>query len=342
MFSNGISIIICVHNGAKRIVGTLKSLTEQNLPANLKCELLIVDNASSDSTAEIAKSYWESVHTPFPLNIAFEPKPGKANALVKGYNSAKFELMLLCDDDNWLQPDYLRTVCEIYSAYPQIGLLGGYGRALFNPGEKPKWFDKWENMYVCGKHHQQNGFLAPLNFSIWGAGSVLRKTMWNFLVDSGFSFYNSVDGGKAMTEDAELSMAISFTDHCLYFDDRLWFFHDLRGGRVTWKNLLAQQSLNGKTNAILYMYRLAVDHVSQQNPLVKWLVIKKILGVSWHFTRSFIKPNNKPRWIFFYHILMELVLNRIKYEKLAIQSFNWIRKVKDASPLSETDDLNCR
>ena len=88
--------------------------------------------------------------------------------------------MLLCDDDNWLQPDYLKTVIEIFSKYPDIGLLGGYGKAVFNGTEKPDWFDKWENCYVCGKHHTKNGFLQSSDFSIWGAGSVIRKTMWNF------------------------------------------------------------------------------------------------------------------------------------------------------------------
>jgi len=341
MFSKGISIIICVRNGAKRIVPTLKSLATQIIPDSLKCELLIIDNASTDSTGRIAREYWESVKSPFPINVLTEPKPGKANALMMGYNSAKYELMLLCDDDNWLQPYYLKTVCEIFRENPHIGLLGGYGRALFEPDKKPKWFEKWENCYVCGKHLKHNGFLKSRDFRIWGAGSVLRKTMWNFLMYNGFMFHNSLNAGKAMTEDAELSMVISFTGHRLFFDDRLWFTHDLRGGRITWKNLLAQQSLNGRTNAILYVYHLAIDYASEPNPAIKWLLLRKILGLSFKAFCSLLKPYNKPKWVFFYHILRELISNRLAYEKVATKSFVWAKKIKNALPLSPDDDLSC-
>src|SRR4051812_30970478 len=112
-----ISIIICVHNGAKRILPTLQAIAAQNIPPGLVCELLIVDNASTDSTSEIVSEYWNSTKSSIPLRIIHEPKPGKANALITGYNNATHELMLLCDDDNHLQPDYLKSVLEIYSAH---------------------------------------------------------------------------------------------------------------------------------------------------------------------------------------------------------------------------------
>jgi len=338
---NGISIIVCVHNGAKKITSTLQALAAQNIPYGMQCELLIIDNASSDNTAEIANQFWESVNAPFPIITINEPKAGKANALIKGYNNARYELMLLCDDDNWLQPNYLITACEIYSLHPQIGLLGGYGKAFFEKNTKPKWFNKWENCYVCGKHHEKNGFLKPSDFSIWGAGSVLRKSMWVFLRNSGFTFYNSTTKGKAMSEDAELSMAISFTQHRLYFDERLWFYHDLRDGRITWDNLITQQSLNGKTNAILYIYSLVIEHVNETTIYVKWFVIKKILGLLLKTGISFLKPNNKPRWIYFYNIFYELLTNINHYTKLGKESIKWIKQVNNAKPLSENDNITC-
>ena len=334
MANFGISVIICVYNGAKRIIPTLKALSEQNIPNGLPCELLIVDNASTDSTSEVSKKYWASINSPFPLSVLSESKPGKANALVLGYNKAKYELMLLCDDDNWLQPNYFKIVTELYTTNPTIGLLGGYGKALFEPGEKPSWFNTWENCYVCGKHHTRSDFLSTKDFSIWGAGSVLRQTMWKRLVSNGFTFYNSNSGGKAMSEDAELSMAITFTGHQLYFDDRLFFTHDLRGGRITWANLLEQQSWNGKTNAILYMYQLAYDYPLLSPSKINFLFTKKILGLCWHLFKSLLKPYNRPRSTFFYHIIKELLTNSKNYKILAVNSLEWINKIRDTKPLS--------
>jgi glycosyltransferase involved in cell wall biosynthesis len=325
----GISIIICIHNGASKITPTLKALSEQTIPSGIPIELLIIDNASTDNTAIIAQKTWEISGSPFPIKILTEPKLGKANALKNGYSSASYELMLLCDDDNWLQPNYLNIVIALFREHPNIGLLGGYGKAFFETSEKPEWFDKWENCYVCGKHHRQNGFLANRDYSIWGAGSVITKTVWNFIISNGFSFHNSTKGGKAIAEDAELSMAISFTGYKLYFDDRLWFTHDLRGGRITWKNLIAQQAANGKNNAILCMYEIALNLKTNSNAYANYLFIKKTFEISFRLLKSSLKRENKPRQIYFSNILKELLFNANKYKKISLESFNWINKVKN-------------
>lgn len=333
MTTFGISVIICVYNGAKRITPTLKALLGQKIPVGLQCELLIIDNASTDSTSSIAEEFWEENGSPFPLTILPEPKPGKANALVTGYNAAQFELMLLCDDDNWLQPEYLKTVSEIYAEHPEIGMLGGYGKAYFDPGEKPQWFDSWDRCYVCRKIHLHNGFLKKMDRNIWGAGSVIRKTIWNFLTNRGFAFYNSTNGGKAMTEDTELAMAISFTGQRLYFDDRLWFAHDLRGGRVTWDNLMADRTLNGKNHAIIYMYYLAFKHAPEHCPSIIWYLNKKIIGLVYALCKSMLKRNNFPAMTYLYHTIVELYTNYHNYKTRSFELFSWVGKVKDSFPL---------
>lgn len=329
----GVSIIICTCNGSKKIISTLKAISEQNIPAGLLCEVLIVDNASTDSTASLATDYWHSLKSTIPFRVIQEPKPGKANALVKGYDEAKYELMLLCDDDNWLQPDYTKEAIEIYSGNPEIGLLGGYGKALFEPGEKTDWFDNYEQAYVCGKHHEKNGFLKPLDYTIWGAGSVLRKQMWEFIRANGFAFYHSVDGGKAMTEDAELSMAITFTGHCLYFDDRLCFTHDLRGGRITWKNFLTQQLLTGKNRVVLYMYKLAYDKKSTDTPFA--LLYAKQLLLSIAKLIFFLLKGKTPEIYHHFSGIREMILHIKKYKKLSQDSSGWIARIKNTFPLKQ-------
>ncbi len=69
----GISIIICVHNGSKRIIPTLESIAQQSNPSGIPCELLIVDNASTDSTSNIVEAYWNSIESSVPLRIISEP-----------------------------------------------------------------------------------------------------------------------------------------------------------------------------------------------------------------------------------------------------------------------------
>jgi glycosyltransferase involved in cell wall biosynthesis len=335
MNSLGISIIICTYNGGYRLQPTLEAIARQNIGKFENIEILLIDNASCDNTVELVQKYWENLSASIPLKIISEPRPGKANALITGYNEALYELMLLCDDDNWLQPDYLKTVIEIFNQHPDIGLLGGYGKAFFETGEKPEWFDKWENCYVCGKHHRQNGFLANRDYRIWGAGSVITKTVWNFIISNGFSFHNSTKGGKAIAEDAELSMAISFTGYKLYFDDRLRFTHDLRGGRITWKNLIAQQAANGKCNTILCMYELAYNLKTKSHAYTDYLFIKKTFEICFRLIKSSMKLKNQPRQMYFFNILFELLTNANKYKKISLESFNWINKIKNTRQISD-------
>ena len=53
--SSGISCLICTYNGASRLAETLTCLARQVLPAGTPWEVILVDNASTDATAERAR-----------------------------------------------------------------------------------------------------------------------------------------------------------------------------------------------------------------------------------------------------------------------------------------------
>ena len=50
----GISVIVCCYNSAERLTETIKHLAGQNVPHYIPWELIVVDNASTDNTAEIS------------------------------------------------------------------------------------------------------------------------------------------------------------------------------------------------------------------------------------------------------------------------------------------------
>jgi glycosyltransferase involved in cell wall biosynthesis len=49
---DGLSVIICCHNGASRLFATLSHLKAQQI-ANRQWEVLLVDNASTDGSGEL-------------------------------------------------------------------------------------------------------------------------------------------------------------------------------------------------------------------------------------------------------------------------------------------------
>lgn len=101
-----VSIVICCHNSAKRLPDTLKHLLIQEVPDNLQWEVIVVDNVSTDNTAQVARSLWPD-DAPAPLQVVSEPEPGLSNARKRGFMEAKYELVSFVDDENWLAPDWV-------------------------------------------------------------------------------------------------------------------------------------------------------------------------------------------------------------------------------------------
>ncbi len=330
----GISVIICTHNRSARLIPTLEHLERQNVPPDLQWEILVVDNGSTDDTRKVAEDFGKNLKKNIGFRIIFEPALGKSNALIRGYNEANFELMLVCDDDNWLQPLYLKTVAEIFRDNPETGLLGGYGIAEFRGEEMPTWFEKWQQAYACGKHHEKSGYLSEGDYSIWGAGSVIRKTQWTFLRKNGFHFINHTGPGTAMGEDVELSHAVIYSGSKLYFDDRLWYRHDISRGRVTLKTTKKHVKTSGSTLFIIYSmaYKNAPDKKNNFiAPYLKWFIALLYLLLKQLFGKKNVLLRRHLLFQFY-----DLAIHRKKYQKVYYEIFPWITKVKETYPLKGT------
>ena len=72
--SETISAIICCYNSVSRIEKTLSALAAQNFPESIQAEAILVDNCSTDGTAELARSVWR--RTDMPLRIVAESRAG--------------------------------------------------------------------------------------------------------------------------------------------------------------------------------------------------------------------------------------------------------------------------
>ncbi len=115
----GVSVIICCYNGSSRLPMTLTHLATQRVPKSLKWEVLLIDNASTDGSASIAQKIWDELLPDSELfRIILEPKAGQHFARIRGAKEAQYDLLLFCDDDNWLDPDYIffsTSVCALMS-----------------------------------------------------------------------------------------------------------------------------------------------------------------------------------------------------------------------------------
>jgi glycosyltransferase involved in cell wall biosynthesis len=105
----GITFIICTFNHIKLLRKLIESMLTQHPPA-CKYEVLIVDNNSSDGTAEYGRGL---ANSGLRFRYISESRQGLSWARNAGAKAALFEFLIYLDDDAWLPRDYFRIVCDV-------------------------------------------------------------------------------------------------------------------------------------------------------------------------------------------------------------------------------------
>lgn len=229
----GVSVIVCCHNSSSRLPRTIQHLAQQKTKGKFHWEIILVNNASSDNTENVAREQWGLYNSPVPFKIIDEDKPGLSNARNAGINEAGFEYLLFCDDDNWLNENYVSLVFEILSQNDQIGVLGGCNLVV-SDGEIPFWFSDHEAFYAVGHQGVKSGELLDRNF-VFGAGMALRKSVYQELVAEGFRHLLTDRTGTSLVSggDVELCYIYKIVGYKIWYDKRLILEHYMPANRLT-------------------------------------------------------------------------------------------------------------
>jgi glycosyltransferase involved in cell wall biosynthesis len=119
-----------------RLNQTLAAIKAQTLATD-RWELLLIDNNSTNSTLNNIDLTWHPAS-----RIVREPTPGLSNARRKGFKEAKGELLVMIDDDNRVDVNYLANIMAIFNEYPEIGAAGGKSLPEFET-EPPVWLNEF-------------------------------------------------------------------------------------------------------------------------------------------------------------------------------------------------------
>lgn len=256
MSSTGISVLICSHNGASRIAETIRHVALQHTMPGTSWEVVIVDNASTDQTANVATQAWAALAADVPFRVIAEPTPGKDKAIDTGITHSAYAYILICDDDNWLSDDYVQTAFEIMQSYPQIGALGGQGFPVTET-ELPVWFHQFQNYYAVGKQNDVSGEVTTSKGFLWGAGMVINARALHTLYAAGFRRIITYERFPqvARGEDIELCLAIRLTGHKIWYDERLKFQHSISSNKLNWAYVMRLVKEGAYMGLILGAYR---------------------------------------------------------------------------------------
>jgi GT2 family glycosyltransferase len=135
-----VTVLICTRNRHRLLGETLDSLANMSVPAHWRCEVLVVDNHSTDDTRNCVLS--RVAHYPLPLRYLDEPVPGKSNAMNTGIAAANATVLACTDDDVRVSPRWLETACgPLLDGNSPYAYSGGPVRPIWS-GPCPDWFPR--------------------------------------------------------------------------------------------------------------------------------------------------------------------------------------------------------
>ena len=130
-----ISVILCTHNRENFLEKCLSSLANQRGCTD-QYEVLIIDNASTDGTAKLAKEYTDK-YTHFHYHL--ENRLGLARARNTGLELTNAPLAAFTDDDAIPSENWVESIVERFSQLPaDVAVLGGEIDPIWE-SERPAW-----------------------------------------------------------------------------------------------------------------------------------------------------------------------------------------------------------
>ncbi len=249
---DGISVIICCYNSASRIEETLKFAFNLKALKYFFCEIILVDNNSTDTTKLIAlQSYKNYGRADSRFKIVDEPSPGLTSARKRGMDEAQYDLVLFCDDDNHLSSDYLINAKRIFDEHTNIGIAGGWCRPKF-PFYPGKWIEGNYAALATEPVSRQSGYVDW----VFGAGMVIRKKIFEQLTASGIHFLLSDRVGIKQTSggDGEICQLTKFIGYQVYYSSDLILDHAISANRLSRWSFVKANFLN--VYPVAYFYAL--------------------------------------------------------------------------------------
>ena len=197
-----ISVIIPTHNSSRILDTVLKSVFANE---DVKKEVLVVDDLSTDNTVEIARTY--------PCRIiTLKEKAGPSHARNIGAQEAKSEILMFMDSDALIEKDTLKKILRAFKENPTTACVGG----VFEKNTKhSSSFGKYRDLQL---HYWHQTTAGDASVFILTAGAIKREV---FFTVGGFK---PEFGKYADIEDYEIGHRIS-EKHPMKTDNTIRFHH---------------------------------------------------------------------------------------------------------------------
>jgi len=161
---NSIDIVICTWNRSQQLAAALDSLTRLIVPYDRELRVIIVNNNSTDDTAEVIEKFGS--HKFFNRHrflSLFEAQQGHTHSRNAAIQHLDSDLVMWTDDDVTVDPFWIQKTVEFADQHSDTAFFGGPIIAKLVP-DCPDWIEEnWETLRGCFAERQLGD--QPLDLS---------------------------------------------------------------------------------------------------------------------------------------------------------------------------------
>ncbi len=235
-----LTVAIPTYNGARRLPEVLERLRisckhamlRSNYAEHFSCEVIVVDNNSTDDTAKVVQAYQANWPKEYPLKYCFEPKQGAAFARHRAFREARGTLVGFLDDDNIPAVDWVLAACAFAEKYPNAGAYASQIHGVFEV-TPPENFHRLAPFLAITqrgsqplRYEPQKKVLPP------SAGLVVRKQAWLDSVPSRLVLTGRTSKSMVTSEDLEMLSYIQANGWEIWYNPAMQIDHKIPHWRL--------------------------------------------------------------------------------------------------------------
>ncbi|QLE57203.1 hormogonium polysaccharide biosynthesis glycosyltransferase HpsE [Nostoc sp. TCL26-01] len=281
------TVAIPTWNGAERLPQVLDRLLTQTGTENIRWEVIVIDNNSSDRTPDVVKNY-QHQFTQCSLHYFLETQQGLAFARLRAVNEAKGQFVAFLDDDNLPASDWVVESYNFGKDHPQAGAWSGQIHGDFEV-KPPDNFSRIQAFLAIREHGQQAYIFDAKNLKLPpGAALVIRKQAWLESVPQELIFKGRIGNLMVGGEDTEALLHIYKAGWEIWYNPAMHIAHKIPHWRFEKKYLL---NIARGCGLCIFQLRL-INAKKWQSPVI---LLKTIFGNLRRILHHIIKyKNNLP------------------------------------------------
>jgi hypothetical protein len=144
-----VSVVVLTYNNLDLTKSCLESIERFGCYPNM--ELVIVDNASSDATAEFLRSYAEN--RPGVRVILNQHNLGFAAGNNVGLSAASGEYLIVLNNDTYVTPGWIEGILRHFRQQPELGLVGPVTNNIGNEARVDVRYPDMAGMLKAARHY---------------------------------------------------------------------------------------------------------------------------------------------------------------------------------------------